>query len=96
MKWQIVLEVELNGAPEDVEAVLDQVMEHLVDEDVHNPSVGAAIGTGKTEIEFVVEAETLDHAHYLAHALLSKSLNLPALGQLVGQSTRKSEELIPA
>jgi hypothetical protein len=95
MKWQIVLEVELNGAPENVEAVLDRLMEQLVDEDVENPSVGAAIGTGKTDIEFVVEAETLEDAHYVAHKLLSKSLNLPALGQLVGQSTRKSE-LIPA
>jgi hypothetical protein len=95
MKWQIVLEVELDGAPADIEAVLDHVMEQLVDEDVHNPSVGASLEAGKTEIEFVVEAETLEDAHQRAHKLLSRSLNLPALGQLVGQSTRKSE-LIPA
>jgi hypothetical protein len=91
MKWQILLEVELYGAPNDIEAVLDRVMEYLVDDNVENPGVGVALETGFTEIEFVVVADGIEEAHEIARKVLSKSLNLPSSGQLIGESTRKAE-----
>jgi hypothetical protein len=95
MKWQIVLEAELSAAPEDIEAALDHLMEHLIDEGAEDAGIGVSVTTGQTEIEFVIEAETLDDARQLAHKLVSKSLPLPGMGQMVGETTRRSLELLP-
>ena len=94
MKWQIVSEVQLSGAPNDVEGLLDQVMSDLVDADVEDPSIGV-VGSdpGVAEIEFVVSGlSSLHEAHEMAQEILAKTaLQLPAGGTLVGESTRKAE-----
>ncbi|HEY1826659.1 MAG TPA: hypothetical protein VGF87_01490 [Acidimicrobiales bacterium] len=97
MKWQIVLEVQLRGSPDDVEGLLDQVMTDLVDADVEDPGIGVSSNPGIAEIEFVVDGPaTLDEAHRLAQDIMAKTaLQLPEGGTLVGESTRKAE-LVPA
>lgn len=95
MKWQIVLEVRLRGEPDVVEALLDDAMGHLVDADIEDPSVGAALGTGAVEVEFIVEGETLEEAHQHARDIVEKALDLPPSSELVGESTRKAEP-VPA
>lgn len=91
MKWQILLEVRLHGEPDDVEVLLDNVMGHLVDAGIEDPAVGAAVGTGAVEIEFVVEGDALEDAHQRARGVIEKALALPPNSELVGESTRKAE-----
>jgi len=91
MKWQIRLEVRLHGQPDDVEAVLDGVMEHLVDAGIEDPAVGGALETGTVEIEFVVDGEALEDAHQRVRGILAEALDLPPNSELVGESTRRAE-----
>ncbi len=100
MKWQIVLEIQLSGSPDDIEALLDQVMTDLVDAGIENPGIGiTGSAPGLAEIEFVVSGPaTLHEAHRVAQDIMSKTaLRLPAdVGAtLVGESTRNAE-LVPA
>jgi hypothetical protein len=91
MKWHILLEVRLKGEPEDVEAFLDNVMEHMVDAGVEDPAVGSSLQAGTTEIEFVVEGAFLEEAHQRGRRILSEAIKLPANSELVGESTRRAE-----
>lgn len=93
MKWQILLEVQLYGDPDEIEALLDEVMECLVDSGIDDPTVGAALATGVAQIEFVVEAASLQEAQVLARELCVKALGQPN-GEFIGESTRRS--LVPA
>lgn len=95
MKWHILLEVRLRGEPDDVEAVLDSVMEHLVDAGIEDPAVGATLQVGAVEIEFIVDGEDLEEAHQRARRVLADALELPPESELVGESTRRAEP-VPA
>jgi hypothetical protein len=93
-KWQIVLEVQLNGPPDDIDGLLDRVMTDLVDADIEDPAIGlVGADSGLAEIEFVVTgASNIHEAHELAQAILAKTaLQLPDGGTLVGESTRQAE-----
>lgn len=94
MKWHILLEVRLPGEPADVEALLDNVMEHLVDAGIEDPAVGASLQAGTVEIEFVVDGGVLEEAHQRARHILAEALKLPPNSELVGESTRRAE-LVP-
>ncbi|MGH9106359.1 MAG: hypothetical protein ACRDZX_11090 [Acidimicrobiales bacterium] len=95
MKWHILLEVRLQGEPEDVEAVLDNLMEHLVDAGIEDPAVGASLQMGTVEIEFVVDGAVLEEAHRRSRNILAGALMLPPNSELVGESTRRVE-FVPA
>ncbi len=95
MKWQILIEVRLHEDADDIEALLDSTMEHLVDAAIEDPSVGAALEVGTVEIEFVVDGDTLEDAHQRAQGIIAKALALPPDSELVGESTRRAE-LVPA
>lgn len=94
MKWQIVLEVQLHGAPDDIEVLLDRAMEHLVDDGIENPGVGTSLESGFTEIEFVVLAADLEEAQSEARQVIAKALEMPPGSELVGETARKA--LVPA
>jgi hypothetical protein len=100
MKWQCLLEVlVVEDDPNQIEVRMDEVMTDLVDAGVEDPTIGLSIrnpGTALVELEFVVEAETLQEAHEAGRYILAKTgLRFPDGGTLVGESTRQSE-LIPA
>jgi len=92
MKWQIVLEVQLHGAPDDIERALDNAMNHLEDLGIQDPSVGASLSSGFSEIEFVVDAETFTEAQRSAESIIAKVLGAP--GEIIGASARQA--LVPA
>jgi|GEM_PF-6418509 len=92
MKWQIVLEVQLDGKPEDLQRVLDDTMESLLEASVEDPTVGATLSSGVVEIEFVVDAPALSVAQQKAHEIIAKALGVPA--DLIGESVRR--DLVPA
>ena len=94
MKWQVVIEAEIPGGGDFVEARVDDLMEHLVDSGVDDPTVGASLASGVVEIEFVVEAPTLLLAQEEARSLLYKTWGRPLGDEIVGESTRRT--LVPA
>lgn len=91
MKRQIVLEIRFQGEPDGVEAVLDAIMEHLVDAEVEAPAIGAALVEGVAGVEFVVAAGSLEEAHQRARHIAEDALELPLDSELVGESTRRAE-----
>ncbi|MGH9104395.1 MAG: hypothetical protein ACRDZX_00890 [Acidimicrobiales bacterium] len=93
MKWQIRLEVQVHGHADNVEAFIDDAMEHLVDSGIEDPTVGGELASGIAEVEFVVEASTLGEAQQIAHDIVAKTLGQPN-GELIGESTRRA--LVPA
>lgn len=95
MKWHIVLEIRFHGDPDSVEAALDSIMEQLVDADVEVPAIGAALLEGAAEVEFLVEAGSLEEAHQRARHIAEEVVELPLESELIGESTRRAE-LVPA
>ena len=90
MKWQMALVVDLQGSPEDVEALLDDAMERLVDARVEDPAVGAELAGTEVCLEFVVEADDLTSAHETAIGVIEHGLQLPPDSELIGSTTRKA------
>ena len=88
MKWQIRLEVKIDGDADAVEAFLDNVMEQLVDSGVEDPAVGAATATGATEIEFLVDGQSIEESQYNARDIACKMI--PGI-EIVGEVTRRAE-----
>jgi hypothetical protein len=88
MKWQIQVEVKLTGTPEDVEEMLDGVMGCLVDTCAEDPSIGVAVTTGATEIEFVVDGDSIEEAQLNASNLMGKAI--PGI-EIIAEQARKAD-----
>ena len=92
MKWTVRAEMTITGPADEVEALLDSVMESLLDLGVEDPSVSAEISSGAVELGFLVEGESIDEVSKLTREIYQ---SLPQL-RATHESGRHIAELTPA
>ena len=82
-RWHVLMEGEVQGCdgPAEVEAFLAEVMDRLA-EMVSDPGCGAALATGRVEIEFELTADTLEEARARARGVFADAVAAGGGGRL--------------
>ncbi len=91
MKWQMAFVAQLQGSPEDVEAMLDAAMERMLEAGVEDPAIGAALASGAISIEFVVEGADVEEIQRAGLSVLRHALQQSGNSEILGTRTDRLE-----
>ena len=75
MKASFVVQLQVVGEPEQIEASLDRVMEELLRLNVEDPAIGGSMETGEVEISLAIDAPSLEEAAPLAMSTIRTAVH---------------------